>query len=255
MCLWVMGEVWNKIFLILRSKSGWKMRADVKCNLCVSVGATFDVAMRFLSECPWKRLQELRALIPNVPFQMLLRGANAVGYTNYPDNAVFKWVTRTFSDYSGLLWICVFWIQICPLIQWWMPPTCTHVQLKLHCQRDLMTITNHWCSFQYSVSIRSSSFGQLSWHFVTLERLYRFPHLAFFVSFSCVGNCFYWFVEKHEFNQIFLKPPAAPSALSVIVTLFQKFSVVSMGTTLLTVRFMHALFVKLLKMKCIVVLE
>ncbi|TMS02168.1 Pyruvate carboxylase, mitochondrial [Larimichthys crocea] len=46
--------------------------------------------MRFLSECPWKRLQELRALIPNVPFQMLLRGANAVGYTNYPDNAVFK---------------------------------------------------------------------------------------------------------------------------------------------------------------------
>ncbi|ROL47922.1 Pyruvate carboxylase, mitochondrial, partial [Anabarilius grahami] len=56
----------------------------------VSLGATFDVAMRFLWECPWKRLQELRALIPNVPFQMLLRGANAVGYTNYPDNAVFK---------------------------------------------------------------------------------------------------------------------------------------------------------------------
>ncbi|XP_016098702.1 pyruvate carboxylase, mitochondrial-like [Sinocyclocheilus grahami] len=53
-------------------------------------GATFDVAMRFLCECPWKRLQELRALMPNVPFQMLLRGANAVGYTNYPDNAVFK---------------------------------------------------------------------------------------------------------------------------------------------------------------------
>uniref|UniRef100_A0AAY4A8D3 Pyruvate carboxylase n=1 Tax=Denticeps clupeoides TaxID=299321 RepID=A0AAY4A8D3_9TELE len=53
-------------------------------------GATFDVAMRFLSECPWRRLQELRSLIPNVPFQMLLRGANAVGYTNYPDNAVYK---------------------------------------------------------------------------------------------------------------------------------------------------------------------
>ncbi|XP_030076137.1 pyruvate carboxylase, mitochondrial isoform X1 [Microcaecilia unicolor] len=53
-------------------------------------GATFDVAMRFLYECPWRRLQELRELIPNIPFQMLLRGANAVGYTNYPDNAVFK---------------------------------------------------------------------------------------------------------------------------------------------------------------------
>ncbi|XP_043929730.1 pyruvate carboxylase, mitochondrial isoform X2 [Protopterus annectens] len=53
-------------------------------------GATFDVAMRFLYECPWRRLQELRELIPNIPFQMLLRGANAVGYTNYPDNSVFK---------------------------------------------------------------------------------------------------------------------------------------------------------------------
>uniref|UniRef100_A0A670ZLM0 Pyruvate carboxylase n=1 Tax=Pseudonaja textilis TaxID=8673 RepID=A0A670ZLM0_PSETE len=56
----------------------------------VTLGATFDVAMRFLYECPWRRLQELRELIPNIPFQMLLRGANAVGYTNYPDNAVFK---------------------------------------------------------------------------------------------------------------------------------------------------------------------
>ncbi|XP_072840101.2 pyruvate carboxylase, mitochondrial isoform X1 [Pogona vitticeps] len=53
-------------------------------------GATFDVAMRFLYECPWRRLQELRQLVPNIPFQMLLRGANAVGYTNYPDNSVFK---------------------------------------------------------------------------------------------------------------------------------------------------------------------
>ncbi|CAB3228398.1 unnamed protein product [Arctia plantaginis] len=53
-------------------------------------GATFDVALRFLHECPWERLRDMRALIPNIPFQMLLRGANAVGYTNYPDNAVFK---------------------------------------------------------------------------------------------------------------------------------------------------------------------
>lgn len=53
-------------------------------------GATFDVALRFLHECPWERLKDMRELIPNIPFQMLLRGANAVGYTNYPDNAVFK---------------------------------------------------------------------------------------------------------------------------------------------------------------------
>jgi pyruvate carboxylase len=53
-------------------------------------GATFDVAMRFLHECPWQRLEKLRAAVPHVPFQMLLRGANAVGYTNYPDNVVYK---------------------------------------------------------------------------------------------------------------------------------------------------------------------
>merc|ERR550534_1638343 len=46
--------------------------------------------MRFLHECPWERLAEMRKQIPNVPFQMLLRGANAVGYTNYPDNVVHK---------------------------------------------------------------------------------------------------------------------------------------------------------------------
>ncbi|CAL8102733.1 unnamed protein product [Calicophoron daubneyi] len=53
-------------------------------------GATFDVSMRFLHECPWERLETLRSLIPNIPFQMLLRGANAVGYTNYPDNVVYE---------------------------------------------------------------------------------------------------------------------------------------------------------------------
>jgi pyruvate carboxylase len=53
-------------------------------------GATFDVAMRFLHECPWERLEKLREKVPDVPFQMLLRGANAVGYTTYADNVVFK---------------------------------------------------------------------------------------------------------------------------------------------------------------------
>ena len=53
-------------------------------------GATFDVAMRFLHECPWQRLEQLREAIPHIPFQMLLRGANAVGYTNYPDNVVYR---------------------------------------------------------------------------------------------------------------------------------------------------------------------
>jgi len=53
-------------------------------------GATFDVCMRFLYESPWDRLVRMREAMPNVPFQMLLRGANGVGYTSYPDNAIFK---------------------------------------------------------------------------------------------------------------------------------------------------------------------
>jgi pyruvate carboxylase len=57
-------------------------------------GATFDVALRFLRECPWERLERLRELVPNIPFQMLLRGANAVGYTNYPDNVVHEFVRQ-----------------------------------------------------------------------------------------------------------------------------------------------------------------
>ena len=55
-------------------------------------GATFDTAMRFLSEDPWERLRQLRARVPNICFQMLLRGANAVGYTNYPDHVVAGFV-------------------------------------------------------------------------------------------------------------------------------------------------------------------
>lgn len=52
-------------------------------------GATFDVAMRFLYEDPWDRLRKMRRAIPNIPFQMLLRGANGVAYSSLPDNAIY----------------------------------------------------------------------------------------------------------------------------------------------------------------------
>jgi pyruvate carboxylase len=55
-------------------------------------GATFDTAMRFLREDPWQRLRQLRERVPNICFQMLFRGANAVGYSNYPDNVVAGFV-------------------------------------------------------------------------------------------------------------------------------------------------------------------
>lgn len=55
-------------------------------------GATFDVAMRFLHEDPWDRLRKLRKAVPNIPFQMLLRGANGVAYSSLPDNAIDQFV-------------------------------------------------------------------------------------------------------------------------------------------------------------------
>ena len=61
-------------------------------------GATFDVAYRFLQECPWQRLRDLRAAMPNIMTQMLFRGANGVGYTTYPDNVVEAFVGQAASS-------------------------------------------------------------------------------------------------------------------------------------------------------------
>jgi pyruvate carboxylase len=58
-------------------------------------GATFDTAMRFLKECPWERLRRLREKVPGILFQMLFRGSNAVGYSNYPDNVVAGFVKHS----------------------------------------------------------------------------------------------------------------------------------------------------------------
>lgn len=75
-------------------------------------GATFDVEMRFLGEDPWERLDTLRRKIPNVLFQMLIRGANAVGYRNYPDNTIREFVKQSalsgidvFRIFDSLNWI------------------------------------------------------------------------------------------------------------------------------------------------------
>jgi pyruvate carboxylase len=61
-------------------------------------GATFDSAMRFLHEDPWERLRQLRVKVPNICFQMLFRGANAVGYSNYPDNVVAGFVKHSAAE-------------------------------------------------------------------------------------------------------------------------------------------------------------
>ncbi|EKZ96390.1 pyruvate carboxylase [Cupriavidus sp. HMR-1] len=75
-------------------------------------GATFDVALRFLKEDPWQRLAQLRERVPNILFQMLLRGSNAVGYTNYADNVVRFFVKQAasagvdvFRVFDSLNWV------------------------------------------------------------------------------------------------------------------------------------------------------
>jgi pyruvate carboxylase len=75
-------------------------------------GATFDTSMRFLKEDPWERLVQLRSAIPNILFQMLLRGSNAVGYTSYPDNVVRAFVKEAadagidvFRVFDSLNWV------------------------------------------------------------------------------------------------------------------------------------------------------
>ncbi|MEM6972950.1 MAG: pyruvate carboxylase [Pseudomonadota bacterium] len=75
-------------------------------------GATFDVAYRFLQECPWQRLRELRAAMPNMLTQMLLRASNGVGYTNLPDNVVQHFIQQSaatgmdvFRVFDPLNWV------------------------------------------------------------------------------------------------------------------------------------------------------
>ncbi|MGE5629889.1 MAG: pyruvate carboxylase [Caulobacteraceae bacterium] len=75
-------------------------------------GATFDVSYRFLKESPWRRLQMLRSKVPNILFQMLVRGSNAVGYTNYPDNVIREFIRESakqgidiFRIFDSLNWL------------------------------------------------------------------------------------------------------------------------------------------------------
>ncbi|ABR46806.1 pyruvate carboxylase [Alkaliphilus metalliredigens QYMF] len=75
-------------------------------------GATFDVSYRFLKESPWARLEALRKKVPNILFQMLLRGSNGVGYKNYPDNVIREFIQESaasgidlFRIFDSLNWL------------------------------------------------------------------------------------------------------------------------------------------------------
>lgn len=93
--------------------------ADAYAKLCPSLfslemwgGATFDTTMRFLKECPWQRLADLRERVPNILFQMLFRASNALGYANYADNVVREFVKESvqagmdiFRIFDSLNWV------------------------------------------------------------------------------------------------------------------------------------------------------
>ncbi len=76
-------------------------------------GATFDVCMRFLHESPWERISRLREKIPHGMFQMLLRGSNAVGYKNYPDNVVDEFIKKAASNGIDVFRVfdCFNWVE------------------------------------------------------------------------------------------------------------------------------------------------
>jgi len=87
-----------RTFDLLATASAVAHRLSNLFSLEMWGGATFDTAMRFLHEDPWQRLRELRERIPNICFQMLLRGANAVGYASYPDNLIVEFVREAYAQ-------------------------------------------------------------------------------------------------------------------------------------------------------------
>lgn len=97
---------------MLRIAPAYSRMASQLFSLEMWGGATFDTSMRFLKESPWDRLTDLRAAVPNILFQMLLRASSAVGYANYPDNVVKLFVKESaaagmdlFRIFDALNWI------------------------------------------------------------------------------------------------------------------------------------------------------
>src|ERR1700676_122190 len=87
-----------RTFDILATASAVAQRLPNLFSLEMWGGATFDTSLRFLHEDPWQRLRELRERVPNICFQMLLRGANAVGYASYPDNVIEEFVREAHAQ-------------------------------------------------------------------------------------------------------------------------------------------------------------
>ncbi|SHI95686.1 pyruvate carboxylase [Mesonia phycicola] len=119
-------------------------------------GATFDVCMRFLKENPWERLQKLRKAIPNILFQMLLRGSNGVGYTAYPDNLIEKFVEQAWEN--GVDIFRIFdsqnWMQsIAPCIEYVRKNTKGLAEASMCYTGDILQTKNNKYSLDYYLQL------------------------------------------------------------------------------------------------------
>ncbi|MFK7899765.1 MAG: pyruvate carboxylase, partial [Cyclobacteriaceae bacterium] len=119
-------------------------------------GATFDVSMRFLHECPWRRLQKLREKIPNILLQMLLRGSNGVGYKAYPDNLIEKFVEKSaengidvFRIFDSLNWIENMKTSIKTVVE----RTDSLAQVAIGYTGDILNAENKKYNLQYYIDL------------------------------------------------------------------------------------------------------
>lgn len=115
-------------------------------------GATFDVAMRFLHESPWQRLQQIREAMPNILLQMLFRGSNAVGYTSYPENLIGKFIEKAgengidiFRIFDSLNWV----EAMAPSIRFVRENTNSLAQAAISYTGDILDKNNKKFTLQY----------------------------------------------------------------------------------------------------------
>ncbi|HEY0608602.1 MAG TPA: pyruvate carboxylase subunit B, partial [Chitinophaga sp.] len=119
-------------------------------------GATFDVSMRFLHECPWKRLQQIRAAMPNLLLQMLFRGSNAVGYSAYPENLIAKFIEKSWENgidvfriFDSLNWVDA----MSPSIRFVREYTPALAQAAISYTGDILNKDNKKYTLQYYIDL------------------------------------------------------------------------------------------------------
>jgi len=119
-------------------------------------GATFDVSMRFLHECPWKRLQQIRAAMPNLLLQMLFRGSNAVGYSAYPENLIAKFIEKSWENgidvfriFDSLNWVDA----MSPSIRFVREYTPALAQAAISYTGDILNKDNRKYTLQYYIDL------------------------------------------------------------------------------------------------------